>query len=272
MRSSMLTPSNSSMRKARRLARALALAGLLASLAPAAATAAIVHFGSSLKAPATLNTAEDLAYLGTYTSVPKAPDAPDGVFHTFHYGADTALWNVKLADGTARSPATGQALAVDLEGCARAAPAGPPPLTQIHFQDISPLPGGGAQVKLTSQAFAIPICAGHRASGATITTYRPINLCVSKGDYIAFNDEGGYVENVYRSGVPYRVLGRAHGSTSDSFLRDNGTGNGAVLSPSLRAANEGFVANRGEELMLRVRLGTGSNATHICPGGTSRRD
>ena len=203
--------------------------------------------------------------------MPKAPDAPNGVFHTFHYGADTALWNVKLAHGTARAPATGQAVAVDLEGCARAVPGGPAPLTQIHFQDISPLPGGGARVNLTSQAFAIPVCGSHGTSAATISTYRPINLCVSRGDYVAFNDEGGYVENVYRSGVPYRVLGRARGSTTDSFLRDNGTGNGALLSPSLRSPNEGFVANRGEELMLRVRLGTGPDATHICPGGTSKR-
>lgn len=256
----------------RLLACGLVLASLLATLVPAMAGAAIMHFGSSLQSPPTLNTAEDLAYLGTYTSVPKAPDAPNGVFHTFHYGADTALWNVQLAHGSARSPATGQALAIDLEGCAGAAPRGPAPLTQIHFQDISPLPGGGARVNLTSQPFAIPVCGRQRASSATISTYRPINLCVSKGDFIAFNDEGGYVENVYRSGVPYRVLARSHGSTSDSFLRDNGTGNGAVLSPSLRAPDEGFSANRGEELMLRVRLGTGSDATHICPGGSSRRD
>ena len=257
--------------RARLLASSLACAGLLCVLAPAGSPAAIISFGSPLTAPATLNTAENLSYLGTYTAVPPAPDAPHGVFHTFHFGADTALWNVKLAQGDPRSPATGQALTVSLEGCAKAAPGGPAPLTQIHFQDISPLAGGGAKVNLTSQGFQIPICGEHHADGSTVTSYTPINLCVRRGDYVAFNDEGGYVPNVYRNGVPYRVLGRAHGATADSFLRDNGTGNGAILTPSLTSANEGFVANRDEELMLRVRLGTGTDATHVCPGGTSKR-
>ncbi len=255
-----------------RLALGLLFAGLLGLVVPALSSAAIMSFGSPLSAPATLDTANNLAYLGTYTAVPPAPDAPHGVFHTPHYGADTALWNVKLAAGNPRAPATGQALAVSLEGCAKAAPGGPVPLTQIHFQDISPLPGGGAKVNLTSQAFTIPVCGQHGAGNSTVTTYRPINLCVRRGDYVAFNDEGGYVENVYRAGVPYRVLGRARGSAADSFLRNNGTGNGAILSSSLRFPNEGFAANRGEELMLRVRLGTGPDATHICPGGTSKRD
>jgi hypothetical protein len=166
----------------------------------------------------------------------------------------------------------GQALEISLEGCAKAASGGPVPLTQIHFQDVSPLLGGGARVNLTSASFVIPICGQHRAGGSTITTYRPLNLCVRKGDYVTFNDEGGYVENVYRAGVPYGVLGRARGSVADSFLRSNGTGNGAIMSSSQAFANEGFTANRGEELMLRVQLGTGRDATHICPGGTSKRD
>jgi hypothetical protein len=259
-------------RQARRLALSAPVAGLLLVLAPAGSSAAITTFGSPLTEPATLNTAENLSYLGTYTAVPPAPDAPKGVFHTFHYGADTALWNVKLAHGDPRSPATGQALEISLEGCAKAASGGPAPLTQIHFQDVSPLKGGGAKVNLTSAAFVIPICGSHRAGGSTVTTYRPLNLCVKKDDYVTFNDEGGYVENIYRAGVPYRVLGRARGSVADSFLRNNGTGNGAILSSSQIFANEGFTANRSEELMLRVRLGTGPDATHICPGGTSKSD
>ena len=87
-----------------RLRGAARLAGLLLSLtvavvllAPAAAVAAISVFGSPLAVPATLNTAENLSYAGTNTPVPPAPDAPNGVFHTFHYGADTALWNASSA-------------------------------------------------------------------------------------------------------------------------------------------------------------------------------
>jgi len=248
---------------------ALLLVGLLAALlAPAGASAAIMVVGSPLSVPATLNTAESLNYLGTYTQVPANPEAPNGVFHTFHYGADTALWNVALKSGSASMPASGQAVKVSLEGCARAARGGPPPLTQIHFQDVSPLAGGGARVNLTSQGFDIPVCGQGGASGSTVTSYQPTNLCVSQGDYVAFNDEGGYVENIYRAGVPYQVLGSVSGSTADAFMRNGGTGDGAIMSPSDRAANDGFAVNQNEELMMQVTLGTGPDARYVCPGGS----
>jgi len=255
----------------RQLFLAVPLAALVSILAPASSPAAVMTFGSPLSVPATLNTAVNLGYPGTNTAVPPAPDAPNGVYHTYHYGADTALWNVTQAAGDPRVPATGQAVKVSLEGCAQGASGGPTPLTQIHFQDISPLPGGGAKVNISSQGFYIPICGATGASGSTVTTYEPINLCVSAGDYVAFNDDGGYVENVYRNGVPYQVLGAVSGSTMDSFIRNNGTGNGASLSSSYTSAMEGFATNRDEELMMQVTLGTGSDATHVCAGGTQGR-
>lgn len=224
--------------------------------------------GSRLSVPASLNTAEDLSYQGTNTAVPPNPEAPNGIFHTFHFGADTALWNVAQASGSPSMPAAGQAVKVSLEGCAQPAQGGPPPLTQIHFQDISPLPEGGARVNLTSQSFEIPVCGQGGAGGSTLTSYEPINLCVDRGDYVAFDDEGGYVENVYRAGVPYQVLGRVNRSTADSFLMNNGTGDGAVMSPSNLAPNDGFAINQNEELMLQVTLGTGPDARYVCPGGT----
>jgi hypothetical protein len=251
-----------------RLFSGLLLAGLLLILAPASAGAAITTIGSPLSVPATFNTTENLGYYGTYTPVPPNPEAPNGLFHTPHWGADTALWNVGAASGDPSVPATGQALRMSLEGCAKAAPGGPQPLTQIHFQDISPLPGGGAKVNLTSGAFDIPVCGRNGAGGSTVTSYEPINLCVSKGDYVAFNDEGGYVENFYRSGVPYQVIGLVHGSTMNSFLRGNGVGNGATMSSADTTANDGFVSNRNEELLMQVQLGTGPDATHACAGGT----
>jgi len=237
---------------------------------PVTASASIQLIGSPLSVPATRNTAEDLDYRGTFTAVPISPEAPKGVFHTFHYGADTALWNVAQGRGLPRAPRAGQALKVRLEGCAEPARSGPPPLTQIHFQDLSPLRGGGAKVNLTSQGFNIPVCGKQGANGSTVTSYEPINLCVGAGDYVAFNDEGGYVENIYRAGVPYRVLGAVKGSRVDSFLKNDGTGNGSVMPASVRGANEGFTSNAGEELLMQVTLGRGSDATHICAGGTAR--
>jgi hypothetical protein len=254
-------------RPLRRLACGAMLAGLLAALAPAASPAAVTTFGSPLSVRATLNTSEDLGYLGTYTAVPPSPEAPNGQFHTHHYGADTALWNVGIAGGQASAPVTGQALKVRLEGCAQPASGGPP-LTQIHLQDVSPLGDGGVKVNISSQPFGIPVCGANGASGSTITTYEPINLCVSQGDYVTFNDNGGYVPNVYRSGVPYQVIGAVQGSTLDSFIRGNGTGNGSTLSRHDTTANDGFASNPNEELMLQVIEGSGPDATHICAGGS----
>jgi hypothetical protein len=255
-------------RPTRRVSVGVLMAGLIAVVVPAASSAAIATFGSPLSVPATLNTTENLGYYGTFTPVPPNPEAPNGLFHTNHYGSDTVLWNAGSAAGDPRSPATGQALKVSLEGCAKPASGGPSPLTQIHFQDITPLADGGARVNITSQPFDIPVCGREGASGSTVTSYAPINLCVARGDYVAFNDEGGYVENVYRSGVPYQVIGAVSGSKMNSFLRNGATGNGATLSSHDTTANDGFVSNPNEELMMQVTLGTGPDATHICAGGT----
>lgn len=240
---------------------------VLAAAGPASSQAKVSTIGSPLSVPATLNTAEHLAYPGTNTAVPPAPDAPNGIFHTFHYGADTALWSFSRAGGETRVPATGQATKIEVEGCAQRAANGPLPLTTVHFQDLSPLPGGGAKVNLTSQGFDLPVCGENGAGASTVTTFLPINLCVSAGDYVGLNDSGGYVPNVYRSGVPYQILGAVKGATTNSFIKDQGTGNGSVLSPAVTSANDGFAVNRNEELMMRVTLATDGDATHICPGG-----
>jgi hypothetical protein len=252
---------------ARVLARGLLVAGLsgLGLLAAAGgAWGAITTIGSPLEVHATLNTSENLNYLGTDTTV-----APEGTVHTFHFGADTAIWNTELKSGSPAAPAEGQALKVKLEGCAEPSRGGPPPLTQVHFQDITPLAGGSAKVNLTSQPFDLPVCGEKGASGATISTYEPVNLCMKQGDYIDFNDEGGYVERYYRNGVPYRVLGSVPGSSANSYIKGGGTNNGAVMSSSARSTMEGFATNANEELMLQVEFGSGPNATHICPGGTA---
>jgi hypothetical protein len=178
----------------------LALLGLL--LQPAAGRAAMTRVGSPLSVPATLNTSSSLGYAGVNTDVLPTPEAPSGVIHTSHFGADTAIWNTAVFGGHASMPEAGQADVIRLEGCALQAAGGPSPLAQIHFQTLAPQPGGGFKVELTSQPFELPICGQDGASGSTLTSYEPINLCVNRGDYVGFNDEGGFVEPYYRSGVP----------------------------------------------------------------------
>jgi hypothetical protein len=247
-----------------RFAFAALLLAIMLTLTLGQARAATMTFGSALAVPATEDTASNLNYEGTNVLV------PGSVFHIPHDGADTALWNVQLAGGVPSAPVGGQVVSVSLEGCAKSN--GPPPLTQIHFQVLSPLAGGGAKVELTSQAFEIPVCGVSGASGSTVSTYVPVNLCVAQGDYVDFNDEGGFLAGQngpppYPAGVPYMVIGAVAGSTLDSFIANNEVGNGATFSPSDTSGHNGFASNPGEELMLQATLATGPDATPTC-GGT----
>lgn len=235
---------------------------------PTVGRADVTTFGSSLSVPATRDTATGLNYPGYNIAVPPTPSHPNGEVHVSHDGADTALWNVALPGGAPTAPASGQILSVRLEGCARPASGGPAPSTQIHFQDLAPTGGGGVHVQVTTNPFDIPVCGDGGATGSTITTYQPTNFCVQRGDYVDFNDEGGFDPQAYPSGVPYQVIGAVSGATMDSFIRSGGTGNGATMSPGDTSDRDGFASNPGEELMLQATLGTGSDATPLCPGGT----
>ncbi len=257
--------------RARGSAAALALA--LVAIAPASALATVSSFGANLSTPATIDTATGLTYPGTNVAVPPSASAPTGVVHINHDGADTALWNTALAGGASpAAPASGQVTSVALEGCAKPTAGGTPPLTQIHFQDLTPQPGGGVHVNVTTQPFDIPICgapapSGGVTSGSTVSTYVPTKFCVQAGDYVGFNDEGGFDPSFYPSGVPYLVMGAAAGVT-DSYIRDMGTNNGATLTPTNVTTHDGFAVNTGREQMLSATLATGPDATPLCPGGT----
>jgi hypothetical protein len=252
-------------RSIRRRLLGVLLAGLAPLLAPARCPAAITTFGSALSVPATKDTANDLNYRGSDIAL------PGSVFHIPHDGADTTLWNSRHR--VASAPTSGQVVTVRLKGCAGQPSGAPAPLTQIHFQDLVPQRGGGTIVNVTTQAFHIPVCRRGGANGNTVTTYVPTNFCVARGDRVGFSDEGGFVPSnsgppPYPSGVPDMVIGAVPGSTMDSFVRNNGVGNGATFSPSDTTFHDGFASNQGEELMLQATLATGPDATPLCSGGT----
>jgi hypothetical protein len=232
--------------------------------APASSSAAVTTFGSPLSVPATVDTAHNLNYTGTNEVL----YGSGAILHIAHDGADTAMWNAAVAGGSPAAPAAGQITSVSLEGCAQPTSGGPSPLTQIHFQALTPQPGGGMLIDVTTQPFDIPVCGVGGAGGATVTQYAPTNFCVNAGDYVDFNDEGGFDPSAYPSGVPYQVLGSVGGSTADSYILDQGTNNGTTMSPTLVDPMHGFATNVGEELMLRATLATGPDATPLCPGGT----
>ncbi len=243
--------------RSRRAAVALLAAGAGVLAVPAAGQAATTSFGSDLSAPASLDTTA-------------------AVQPSNHYGADTTIWNTVLGNGSAPvAPAAGQIVQVRLKGCAVQPPGAPAPDTQIHIATLRPQGGGAVKViysatDLQGHFFHIPICSGP-SDVNTASTYVPQNLCVDAGDYVAFNDEGGFAPNYYVNGVAYRVLSASAGSTFDSFIRNNGENIGDTFSPSDQTAHDGFGTTHSAQLQLQAVLATGPDATPLCPGGTQGR-
>jgi hypothetical protein len=206
-----------------------ALATMLA--APAAASAEVRPFGSDLTAPANVVEA---------------------------HGADSAFWNVSLANGGATAaPADGQVTSVRVKGMVLPDPSGRrKPLTMFHFQTIRPLPDGEMAVWLSSAAFYTPLGGDPQA----INTYRPVNMCVHKGDYLDFNDIGGneWWWGPY-SGMPFQTFSRVPGSSVNFYSKSSGTNIGSHWRPA--------ETKQGEELLMQMKLATGPDATDICPGG-----
>jgi len=163
---------------------------------------------------------------------------------------DTAFWlRSKAAGRSGAMPASGLVRVIRLRGCARPGPNGQAPLTQIHFQTLVPGAGSSVTVKVTSGPLNVPVCGGG-ATPRTVTTFVPGNLCAGKGDFVAFNVEGGFGPG-FPNGVSYEVFGRAAGAVTDSFTRGGATNNGDTLTGT---------AHAGVRLLMQIVLGTGRNA------------
>jgi hypothetical protein len=106
------------------------------------------------------------------------------------------------------------------------------------------------RVTVTSGPFNLPVC-GSGNSSSQVSTYHPVNMCAHKGDYVDFNDEGGFNPQAYPNGVPFRVLAPAPGSTTATFTGANRTNNGASIRGHTLA---------NTELLMQMTLGTGRDA------------
>jgi hypothetical protein len=204
----------------------------VALVAPADGRAAVTKFGSDLSAPA--DTAEP-------------------------HGVDAVFWGLALPGGRQTVvPSGGQITTIRLKGTAvpSSAPGAPPPLTEVHFQVLHPGAGGAVTVSLTSQPFNVP----SGGDPGQITSYRPIALCARAGDYVAFNDEGGYESTYYPQGVPYQVFSSVSGASTGFFTSGNGTNNGATFTGA---------RHEGQELLMQMDLATGSDSPARCPGGAA---
>ncbi len=166
---------------------------------------------------------------------------------------DTAFWVAQRRGGSSGAlPRAGLVRVVRLRGCAAPGPQGQTPLTQIHFQTLSPGSGGSVTIKLTSGPFNVPIC-GRGASPATVSSFVPLDLCVSRGGYVGFNVEGGFGPG-FPAGVSYEVFNHARGAVTDSFTGAGQTNNGATIAAT---------PHPGVQLLMAVVVATGS-AARVC--------
>jgi hypothetical protein len=127
-----------------------------------------------------------------------------------------------------------------------------PPLTKVHFQVLRPR-SGGVKVIVTTNTVQVP------ASGDPnqVSTFHPVNFCIHKGDFVDFNDAGGFDASSYPKGVPYQMFGHVTGSVTDFYSRAGGTLNGAAFTGA---------PHQDEELLMQMTLATGSSATPLCGG------
>jgi hypothetical protein len=174
------------------------------------------------------------------------------------HGADSAFWNVALQSGRpSAAPVGGQVVSVRVKGTVVPDPTGRrKPIPMIHFQTLHPMGDGTVKVELSSGAFYVPI----GGDPNQVTTYRPVNMCLHKGDYLDFNDIGG---NEWHwgpySGMPFKTFSAVRGSAVNFYTKNAGTNINSRWAP--------MATHQGEELLMQMTFNTGPHATDICPGG-----
>ena len=220
------------------------LAALLACAAlatvPAAANAAVITLGSDLSKPADLIDA---------------------------HGADSVWWNVFIGNASQSIPVGGQVTFVRVKGSVVDDPDKPRrPDPQFHFNVLRPQGGGAVKVMLSSAPFRLPITYPQSSSGAPakgdpqqINGFKPVNMCVSRGDYFAFNDFGGFE---WRwgpyPGMAVQVFSRVPDTIANFYTKNGGITNGVTFSPQ---------DTKQQEVLMQYHLVTGPDATDLCPGG-----
>jgi hypothetical protein len=214
-------------------------------------------------APATANA--DVSDFGSDLSLPASAAA--------NHGADTSYWNTGPASpfGSYAAPADGQVSVVKLKGGLlpndRMRNTDAERLAQIiHFQVLREKGDGRLKVVLLSTGHLQMPIADSNAATNLVTTYQPVNLCVKRGDIVAFNTIGAHeyrrptLDPNYQ-GAEYQVFGIAPEKVTQWYEKDNGLNEGTDILPS---PNDQMFRH---ELLMRTTLSTGPDATDMCPGG-----
>jgi hypothetical protein len=219
---------------------------------------------------------------GTNPVLP-APFEGEDRANAAHAAEDLGVWNPKLA-----APSGGQVLQILVTGCAVKNTSSPTqdsqgiPVNTVLFQTLSPS-GSDWTVDDTAGApssgpfpFQVPFCkTAANPSGvapSTVTTFRPVHLCLSAGDVVTFHDLGGFVEDNgadwYPQGIPMEVLAPVSGVSTDSFVGVDASPIGpGIYGPGNTTDQSGYATEADQELTMEIVEGTGNDAYGLCPGG-----
>jgi hypothetical protein len=192
----------------------------VALVVPTTAEAKRVFFGSNLKA---------------------------NVNHAIARATDTVFWAKRLPNKRrVRSPVKGRVDVVIVKGTA-IKQNNTKPNTLFHLQTLRPAGDGKVFVKFTSGDFHMPV----GGNPNRLSSFRPENLCVKKGDWVSFADVGGYQSGSYPHGTPFKIFSNVDGATTNIFHNNNGLSNGQVIKGKPK---------QGLELMMRMAVVTGDEA------------
>ncbi len=193
--------------------------------------------------------------------------------HVEAQGADTAYWQTAFADGRGTAvPVQGQVKEIRLKGFAHSdredgASDGAGGERMFHLQALTP-DSGTVRARISSQAFDVP---SRSAAGPnTVTSFAPTNFCVQPGEFVAFNNIGGFHPSAFPQGTPMQVFAKAPDAAVSRFTADNGTNNGALFTPR-PGSHDSAVGLADVELLMQVVLATGDDRSYECGGPNTYR-
>ena len=188
-----------------------------------------------------------------------------------NHQADTLFFNTSAGNSHA-SPISGEILAIRVKGTV-VSQTGRSNNSMWHSQVLQPNSNGTFTVQSSSQDLYFPI----DVPADTVSTFVPSTQCIEAGQTVDFNNIGGWDGNPSQpTGTIYKIFKSKTGSQYNWFERDNGTNIGATFLPGRRVFNnpdgsyfrEEFEGPRNnQELMMQVVVGSGWDASNLCPGG-----
>jgi hypothetical protein len=144
----------------------------------------------------------------------------------------------------------------------------PDPNVVMHVVVLRPQPDGRDQLIVATDNLTLPYGGDpNRVSDYNLQSF-PSHICVQPGDHIAlatsggfgnqFPQYGGFPDDSFKDGAQFQMFGRVPGSSFNVFKQPPGDDTWQVPD------NELFTPVTGQELLMRVTVGTGADARYFC--------